>query len=89
VAIEVPASVHVRLDDEQRLRIAAWIAANDVEQISTAFRALLDLGLTRAESVGPELMKRMVREGFTHGYGAFLERLSPLIAEMKAETSPK
>lgn len=85
----VPERVSVRLDEEQRARIAAWMTTNDVEQISTALRSMIDLGAARAEQILDTLSKRMVREGFTHGYSVFLERLAPLLEEMKAETRSK
>lgn len=82
----VPERVSVRLDDEQRARIAAWMNAYGITQVSTAVRSVLDLGLSQADQLNPNLARRMIREGFMQGYSTLIERLAPLIAEMQAET---
>jgi hypothetical protein len=82
----IPDRVTVRLDDDLRSRIAAFMRANDVEQLASAVRIALDAGLGRLEELEQDFIKRLIKEGFNSGYHTFFERLAQVAAEIRAET---
>lgn len=81
----IPDRVTVRLDDDLRSRIHAFMRANDVDQIATAIRVALDAGLGRLEELEQDFLKRLIREGLSSGYHTLFERLSQVVAEIHAE----
>src|SRR4051812_48388736 len=82
----VPDRVTVRLDDDLRSRIIAFMRANDVEQYASAIRIAMDSGLGRLEALEEDFLKRLIKEGVSSGYHALFEKLSQAVAEIHADT---
>lgn len=83
----IPDRVTVRLDDDLRSRIAAFMRANDLDQLATAIRIALDAGLGRLEELEQDFLKRLIKEGLNTGWHALFERLSQISAEINADTT--
>lgn len=85
----VPDRVTVRLDDDLRSRLVAFMHTNDVDQLASAIRIGLDAGLGRLEELEQDFLKRLIKEGVSSGYHALFEKLSQAVAEIHADTRQK
>lgn len=75
---QAPRAATVRLDDETRALVQAYMTRNDVT-FSSAVRVLVALGASKVETLEADFVRATIREGVIAGAGAIKERLEGAI----------